>query len=144
MRGATGPSENLSSGPDLGRPRWEERRTLAPLSIRYFTVGTDARMRVSSEMVFPSRGTFRSQRTRTFLPLRSASVRSPTDFLAISTGDDRVTRDPAMRENAAPLYAAAPERKSTRRDGIFVGRIRDAPQMRIAAGPTREGTSKKS
>merc|ERR1719478_1397980 len=82
-RGATGPRENLSSGPSLGRPRWDESRTLAPLSIRYLTVGTDARIRVSSVMVLPSSGTLRSQRTRTFLPLSSAGERSATDFFAI-------------------------------------------------------------
>ena len=31
--------------------------------------------------------------TRTFLPFSSASVRSPTDFLAISTVHERATRD---------------------------------------------------
>ena len=64
-RGATGPSENLSSGPSLGRPRWDESSTLAPFFFRYSMVGIDARMRVSSVMVLPSSGTFRSQRTST-------------------------------------------------------------------------------
>merc|ERR1719199_1154279 len=40
-------------------------------------VSTEARMRVSSVIVLPSRGTLRSQRMRTFLPLVE------TDFLAI-------------------------------------------------------------
>ena len=39
--------------------------TLAPLSARYLIVGSEARMRVSSVMVDPSSGTFRSQRTST-------------------------------------------------------------------------------
>merc|ERR1712032_737582 len=107
-RGATGPSENLSSGPALGRPKCEERRTLAPFSIKYLTVGTEARMRVSSVIVLPLSGTLRSQRTSTFLPLRSASVRSPTDFLAISMVFARETRDEPMREpdREAGVYAA--------------------------------------
>merc|ERR1719498_27523 len=104
-RGATGPRENLSSGPDLGRPRCDERSTLAPFSIRYLTVGTDARMRVSSVIVLPSSGTFRSQRTRTFLPLRSASVRSPTDAFFISTQPERAaTRDCESFEAERPVY----------------------------------------
>merc|ERR1711903_127128 len=85
MRAATGPSENLSSGPSLGRPRCEHIATLAPLSRRYLTVGTDARMRVSSPMTPSLMGTLRSQRMRTFLPLRSASLKSATDFLASSS-----------------------------------------------------------
>ena len=42
-------------------------------------VGMEARMRVSSPMTLSARGTLRSQRTSTFLPLRSASLRSPTE-----------------------------------------------------------------
>merc|ERR1719261_438454 len=64
-----GPSENLSSGPSLGRPKWDDTATRAPLSTRYLMVSTEARMRVSSVIVLPSRGTFRSQRIRTFLPI---------------------------------------------------------------------------
>lgn len=45
----------------------------------------EARMRVSSVIVLPSSGTLRSQRMRTFLPLRSASDRSATDFFASGT-----------------------------------------------------------
>ena len=40
-------------------------------------------MRVSSVIVLPSRGTFRSQRIRTFFPLSSSSARSEIDFLAM-------------------------------------------------------------
>merc|ERR1719183_2083228 len=54
----------------------------APLEVRYLMVSTEARIRVSSVMVLPSRGTLRSQRMRTFLPLSSASM-VETDFLAI-------------------------------------------------------------
>ncbi len=46
--------------------------TLAPFFMRYSMVGTVARIRVSSVIFFPSRGTFRSTRTNTRLPLRSA------------------------------------------------------------------------
>ena len=101
----------MSSGPSLGRPRCDDSSTFAPFSIRYLTVGTDARMRVSSVIVLPSSGTFRSQRTRTTLPFRSASERSPTDFLAISIDDARATRDEEMRENAVvgALNASEPE-----------------------------------
>ncbi len=50
--------------------------TIAPALVRYSIVGMDERIRVSSVMVLPSKGTFRSQRTRTFLPLRSEAGRS--------------------------------------------------------------------
>merc|ERR1740138_2016823 len=40
-------------------------------------------------MVLPSSGTLRSQRISTFLPLRSASPRSDTDFFAIEITDER-------------------------------------------------------
>ena len=101
---------NLSSGPLLGRPKWDVSSTLAPFSVcrirtavshqlsigdtnsfgsslfakasqqqqqqqllmheslgrtRYFRVGTAALMRVSSVILLPSRGTFRSARTCT-------------------------------------------------------------------------------
>ena len=59
---------------------------MAPFLTRYSRVGMAARMRVSSVISRSAlRGTLRSQRTNTTLPLRSASVRSPTDFLAAST-----------------------------------------------------------
>jgi len=109
-RGATGPSENLSSGPDLGRPRCDESSTFAPFSTRYLTVGTDARMRVSSVMVLPSSGTLRSQRTSTLLPFRSASDRSPTDFLAISMLHEREIE----RIGAAPMVSASAPPKRAR------------------------------
>merc|ERR1719453_2202443 len=75
----------------------------APFSCRYLTVGTDARMRVSSVMVLPSSGTLRSQRTSTTLPSRSLLERSPTDFLAISTGPARATREAAILDGMAML-----------------------------------------
>uniref|UniRef100_J3MGP9 Uncharacterized protein n=1 Tax=Oryza brachyantha TaxID=4533 RepID=J3MGP9_ORYBR len=55
--------------------RWLARMTLAPFSIKYLMVGTDARMRVSSVIFWPSSsGTLRSARTNTFFPFRSDSA----------------------------------------------------------------------
>lgn len=120
MRTAHGARLNLSSGPSLGRPRCEERSTLAPLSIRYLIVGTDARMRVSSVIVLPSSGTLRSQRTSTRLPLSSASVRSPTDFFTICTSApralDAATRDADDRRDVGMRYAAAEAARSARQN----------------------------
>merc|ERR1719261_25379 len=80
---ATGFRENFSSGPSLGRPRWEHASTLAPLLQRYSIVGIEAVMRVSSVISRSAfRGTFRSHRISTVFPFRSASPRSSTDFLA--------------------------------------------------------------
>ena len=69
-------------GLTLGLPRCEEIATLAPFSSRYLIVGTEARMRVSSVIFLPSSGTLRSHLISTFFPLRSASLRSLTDFFA--------------------------------------------------------------
>ena len=51
-----------------GRPRWATTTTRAPASASFLIVGTLARMRPSSVIVPSSRGTFRSERTRTRLP----------------------------------------------------------------------------
>lgn len=52
--------------------RCDVRRTLAPLSTRYFRVGTAARIRVSSLMFCASSmGTLRSARTSTRLPCKN-------------------------------------------------------------------------
>ena len=56
-------------------------------------VGIEERIRVSSVIVFPSRGTLTSQRTRTRFPLRSESARSSMDFLASSS---KVGRTPKV------------------------------------------------
>ena len=45
-------------------------------------VGIAARIRVSSVIVLPSSGTFKSARTSTNLPFKSDSVKSPTLFFA--------------------------------------------------------------
>ena len=57
------------------------RAILAPCSVRYSIVGSEARMRVSSVILPPSRGTLKSTRTRTRLPLTSRSL---TDCLGMS------------------------------------------------------------
>jgi hypothetical protein len=49
--------------------------TFAPRSLSARSVGAAATMRVSSETRPPSSGTLRSSRTRTRLPLTSASAR---------------------------------------------------------------------
>ena len=60
-------------------------------------------------MILPSlRGTLRSHLTRTFLPLRSPSLKSPTDFLAISTVVERMTLDEDIFDGMAGEYAQAP------------------------------------
>ena len=78
------PNENLASYPPLGRPRCEDKRTFAPLLVRYLIVGMAPLMRVSS-VILPvpfSNGTLKSARTKTLFPRRSSSVKSPTDFFA--------------------------------------------------------------
>ncbi len=74
-RRATGARLNFSSGPFLGRPKCELRATRAPFSIKYLMVGILDLIRVSSVIVFPSRGTFKSQRTRTLFPFNSTWIK---------------------------------------------------------------------
>ena len=57
--------------------------TIAPALAKYSIVGIDERIRVSSVIVLPSRGTLRSHRRRTFLPFRSVLGRSVMDFLVL-------------------------------------------------------------
>ena len=52
------------------------------------------------------------------MPLRSASFRSPTDFLAISTAPERDTRDWVMRDGMAPVYEADEAEKETAADSM--------------------------
>ena len=60
--------------------------TLAPLPIKYLIVGIAALILVSSVMFWlSSKGTFKSALTNTFLPFKSASLKSPTLFLAMAT-----------------------------------------------------------
>ena len=85
----------------------------------------------ASALVLPSSGTFRSQRTRTVLPLRSSPERSPTDFFAISTVAERATREDERREPERGAYADTPSAAARRRAevramvrGVF-GELRD-------------------
>ncbi len=60
-------------------------------------VGMEERIRVSSVMVFPSRGTFTSQRTSTRFPL-SSSAMSSMDFLASSSVGARTPKVSVKKE----------------------------------------------
>jgi len=116
IRSAHGPRLNLSSGPSLGRPKCEHTVTMAPLPFKYSIVGMDDRIRVSSVIFFPSRGTFTSQRTRTFFPLRSDSDRSSMDFLASSSkvGDEaEKVRTPRAGADGANADTAGRAKRAT-------------------------------
>mmetsp|Transcript_1066 Transcript_1066/g.2448 ORF Transcript_1066/g.2448 Transcript_1066/m.2448 type:complete len:239 (+) Transcript_1066:151-867(+) len=147
-RGTTGLSLNLSSGPSLGLPRCEVRRTLAPLSRRYLMVGTAALILVSSVMLrSPSRGTLRSALTKTFFPLRSDSERSPTERLAASTTSLRPlwARPKAflwweVTRSALPLAKAerlAPAERDRDAEDILVAAL-EAPLLARAADLTED------
>ncbi|MPN05640.1 hypothetical protein SDC9_152891 [bioreactor metagenome] len=80
-RFATGFKEYFSEYSPLGLPRWEQRITFAPLSIRYRMVGREPTSLVSSVICcFSSSGTLKSHRSRTFFPVTSISF---IDFLFI-------------------------------------------------------------
>jgi len=68
---ASGLSDCAGSGP-FGRPKWESRITLPPLSAISRMVGAARSMRVVSATLPFSTGTLRSTRTSTRLPLTSA------------------------------------------------------------------------
>ena len=74
---ATGASLSPSTTFPPGRPRCEQRITLASLSVRYLMVGSTFLMRVSSLMVpvSISKGTLKSTRTSTRFPLTSISLK---------------------------------------------------------------------
>ena len=72
-RASTGFIENAGSSP-FGRPRCEQTTiSAAPRSNSSSSVGSEARIRVSSATCPSSSGTFRSARTRARLPATSAS-----------------------------------------------------------------------
>ncbi len=72
-RGSTSDSESAGSSP-FGRPRCEQRTSsVAPRSSRSSSVGSAARIRVSSATLPSSSGTLKSTRTRTRFPATSAS-----------------------------------------------------------------------
>ena len=84
--------------------------TLAPLLVRYSSVGMAARMRVSSVMFSSlSSGTLRSARSNTTLPFSSASPRSPTLFLAAR----RTQRRADTSARAGATAAGRAERTAT-------------------------------
>ena len=72
---ATGASESASlHAPSFGRPRCEVTITRAPAASAARIPGSEARIRVSSEIFPASIGTFRSARISTRLPFRSTSA----------------------------------------------------------------------
>ena len=83
----------LMSGTRLpsGRPRWDIRMTLAPLSRRYLMVGSDSRRRLSLSTTPSFSGTLKSTRTITRLPRGSRS--STNSFLPVLMGPVS-SRDP--------------------------------------------------
>src|SRR5207342_127040 len=72
----------------LGRPKCDNNRTIAPLSLSSSTVGSIARSRVSSATDAPFIGTLRSTRTSTFLPVRSSGKSS--SVLKAAIGSDQL------------------------------------------------------
>mmetsp|Transcript_25833 Transcript_25833/g.49055 ORF Transcript_25833/g.49055 Transcript_25833/m.49055 type:complete len:201 (-) Transcript_25833:42-644(-) len=142
----TGVRRNSSVTP-LGRPKWDVSNTFAPLSTKCWMVGMAARMRVSSVMFLSaSIGTFKSARTNTRLPSKSALLRSPIDFLTASTvklarrwarGADAVR--PVVREiesfadmARAAFRGAAALRAATCTRAARVGATEAAMVVRIA------------
>lgn len=100
-RGTTGLRRNLSSGPSLGRPRWDVSSTLAPLSTRYLRVGIAARMRVSSVILRSlSSGTLRSARTWFG---REKRVKKKGQRGSKEREGGRKSREGARRKAALPL-----------------------------------------
>ncbi len=71
MAGTRSPSDSFGSNP-FGRPKWDSRITLPPLSAISRMVGATRSMRVVSATLPFSTGTLRSTRTSTRLPLTSA------------------------------------------------------------------------
>src|SRR5215467_13990391 len=85
IAGANGLSDCAESGP-FGRPKWESRITLPPLSAISRMVGATRSMRVVSATLPSSTGTLRSTRTSTRLPLTSASSRVRNISVACARG----------------------------------------------------------
>src|SRR5699024_963979 len=92
-RSATGASENSSLTSPLGRPRCATTAIRAPVSLSFLRVGSEARIRPSSVMTLPSKGTFRSARTKTRLPRRFPKssivfIKSPRGCFNTTTSAD--------------------------------------------------------
>src|SRR3984957_7463341 len=86
----------VATGLPLGRPRCEQRMTLALWRSAYSMVGSVSRMRVSSVMMPSLSGTLKSTRMRTRLSVRS---RSRIDSLAMSVrGYPRRRREASIRQ----------------------------------------------
>src|SRR5512137_1264463 len=84
-RFAAGARLIFGSGLPLGRPRWEAMMRRAPRSSSQSIVGSEALIRLSSRIApLSSRGTLKSTRRKTRLPLTSRSV---TKFMSASLGD---------------------------------------------------------
>src|SRR3954452_16584958 len=121
-RSATGRSEYLSSGAPLGRPRCAITTTRAPASERVRMVGTLARIRPSSVMVLPSRGTFRSERTRIRLPATSPSESNSP----ISEGSTDVRDQVGETVGVAPLVVVPADDLDLVADHLGERRVEDA------------------
>src|SRR5699024_10478875 len=130
-RAATGAREYRGSGSPFGRPRGAHTTTRAPTSTSRVIVGSEARIRPSSVMVSPSRGTLRSERTRTRLPRRSPrSARVFTDAFRLPTvgsegGTDEVDEvDDAV--GVAPLVVVPADHLDLVADDLRQAGVEDA------------------
>src|SRR5215813_13328892 len=97
IAGASGLSDCAESGP-FGRPKWESRITLPPLSAISRMVGVMRSMRVASATSPFSTGTLRSTRTSTRLPLTSAS--SSVRNMSVACARGHANQKPAQRKVA--------------------------------------------
>src|SRR5262249_54923225 len=88
--------ERMGSGP-FGRPKWESRTTLPPLSAISRMVGATRSMRVVSATSPFSTGTLRSTRTSTRLPLTSASSSVWNMLVLIAGGSDQLPHRASWR-----------------------------------------------
>ena len=86
IAGANSLSDCLGSCP-LGRPKWESKMTLPPLSTNSMIVGAIRSIRVLSVTLPPTTGTLRSTRTSTRLFLISASS-SVANALMLASPED--------------------------------------------------------
>ena len=79
---ATGSKLNSFLTSPFGLPKWAIKITFAPLSVKYWTVGTIACILVSSvTLLFSSKGTFISTLTNARFPL--ISLKSLIDFFIL-------------------------------------------------------------
>src|SRR5690606_16795775 len=122
---ATGASDRDGSAP-LGRPRWLHTAVTAFASLRRRMAPSAIRIRKSSATAPSSRGTFKSDRTRT---LRSASETSSS------------VRYSAISSHSGSGSTLAPLTRSTQRPGSTWLRVRPEPgRLDLCDGP-REALS---